>query len=186
MDILDIILLTLSLSIDNFAVSVASSCCGVKTGVKQILKVALSFSFTGLIFLSAGYYGGGKLLKFISSWDHIIGPLILFYLGAKMIKAAFPGKEEKSVCHRFDMNGLKVLLALAVATNIDVLAAGVSMAALEVKIFAVAVFLFLFVSSAVVLGFALGSKMGARFGDTMEAVGGAVLILLSLKIFLEG
>lgn len=186
MDTLDIILLTLSLSIDNFAVSAASSCGEGKAGWAQSAKVALSFSLMGLLFLSAGYYGGGKLLKFISSWDHIIGPLILFYLGAKMIKGAFSGKDDKPVCRKFNMNGLRVLLALAVATNIDVLAAGVSIAALEVKILTVALFLFLFVSLAVVIGFGLGAKLGGRFGEKMEAAGGAVLILLSLKIFLEG
>lgn len=184
MDILDIILLTLSLSIDNFAVSAASSCGGGKAGRAQSAKAALSFSLTGLIFLSAGYYGGGKLLKFISSWDHIIGPLILFYLGAKMIKGAFSKRDDSPVCR--NMNSLKVLLALAVATNIDVLAAGVSIAALEVKIMAVALFLFLFVNSAVLIGFGLGAKLGGRLGDKTEAAGGIVLILLSLKIFLEG
>ena len=186
MDILDIILLTLSLSMDNFAVSAASSCCAAKGGgPAQTAKTALTFSLTGLLFLFAGYYGGVKLLAFISSWDHIIGPLILFYLGAKMIRGAFLPEKDASVCRRPCANGLKVLLALAVATNIDVLAAGVSIAALEVKIFTVAAFLFLFVCSAVVLGFGLGAK-GGRFGGKMEAAGGAVLVLLSLKIFLEG
>ena len=187
MNIIDIILITLSLSIDNFAVSAASSCGGKGCSSVHIFKVAGSFCAMGLLFLFCGYFGGVKLLGYISSWDHIFGPLILFYIGGKMIKGALAERGGAAdSCQRFDMRGLKVLFALALATNIDVLAAGVSMAAFEVDIAAAALFLALFVCLAVILGFTIGSRLGRRFGGRVEAIGGLVLIGLSVKIFLEG
>lgn len=187
MNIIDIILITFSLSIDNFAVSAASSCGGKVCSCGHILKVAGTFCAVGLLFLFCGYFGGVKLLGYISSWDHIVGPLLLFYIGGKMIKGAISQREEDDgSCSRLDMRGLKVLLALALATNIDVLAAGVSIAAFEVNITAAALFLAFFVCAAVVLGFTVGSKLGRRFGGRVEVIGGLVLIGLSVKIFLEG
>lgn len=187
MNIIDIILITFSLSIDNFAVSAASSCSGKGFSCAHIAKVACTFCAVGVLFLFCGYFGGVKLLGYISSWDHIVGPLILFYIGGKMIKGAFFGGNDDSECHsRLDMRGLKVLLALALATNIDVLAAGVSMAAFEVNITAAALFLVFFVCLAVALGFTVGSRLGRSFGNKVEIVGGLVLIGLSVKIFLGG
>lgn len=186
MSILDIILITFSLSIDNFAVSTASSCCGLKFGFKQILKVMSAFSFVGFLCLILGYFGGVKLHNYISSWDHILAPLILFYIGAKMIKGAFEEKDSPQACSKLDMRSLKVLFAMALATNIDVFAAGVSIAIYNVNILKVLAFLIFFICSAVALGFTLGAKLGARFGNKAEIVGGAALVLLSIKIFWEG
>ncbi len=183
---MDIILITFSLSIDNFAVSTASSCCGIKFGLKQIMKVMFAFSFIGFLCLISGYYGGIKLQGYISSWDHLLAALILLYIGAKMIKGAFSPAQEQQACSKLDMRSLKVLFAMALATNIDVFAAGVSIAIYKVNIFEVLAFLVFFICSAVSLGFGLGSKLGSRLGNKAEILGGAALILLSLKIFLEG
>ena len=88
MGIFDIILITLSLCADNFAVS-AAACCGAgKYGIKEIEKVGFSFCTAGLICLLGGYYGGKELHNYISSWDHILAALILFYIGWKMCKTS--------------------------------------------------------------------------------------------------
>ena len=84
------------------------------------------------------------------------------------------------------MRSYKTLFAMAVATNIDVLAVGISMAIYEVNIFVVALFLSCFIICAVNLGFIIGSKMGKILGSKAEMAGGIVLILLSFKIFWEG
>ena len=187
MSIIDIVLITFSLSIDNFAVSAASSCAGRGCSLGHIVKVAFVFCGIGLACLFCGYFGGVKLLSWISSWDHIIGPLILFYIGGKMIGGALSkGGAADSECSKLDMRGAKVLLLLALATNIDVLAAGVSIAAFEVNIAAAAIFLAFFICAAVVLGFTAGVRLGRRFGAKFEIFGGVVLAALSVKIFLEG
>ena len=187
MGIVDIILITLSLSVDNFAVS-AAACCNVrKYAVKDIGKVVFTFCAVGIVCLLGGYYGGRGLHNYISAWDHILAALILLYIGAKMCKTAF--KEIKTgdiTCQAIDMHGCKIMFAMAVATNIDVLAAGISMAIYQVNIWLVALFLTAFVSAAVSLGFTLGSKLGKMFGSKAEMAGAIVLILLSIKVFLEG
>ena len=187
MGILDIILITLSLSVDNFVVS-AAACCNVKKYcIRDILRVILSFCVVGIVCLLGGYYGGKGLHNYISAWDHILAAVILLYIGGKMCKAAF--KEMKTgdnTCPATDMHSYKILFAMALATNIDVLAAGISMAIYQVNIWLVALFLISFISGAVALGFSLGSKLGRILGSKAEMAGGIVLILLSIKIFLEG
>lgn len=187
MGIFDIILITLSLCADNFAVSAAACCGGAKYGLKEIEKVVFSFCTVGLICLLGGYYGGKSLHVYISSWDHILAALILLYIGGKMCKNAFKEiKDGADICPVINMHSYKTLFAMAVATNIDVLAVGISMAIYEVHISVVALFLACFISIAVSLGFILGSKIGKMFGNKAELAGGIVLVLLGFKIFWEG
>lgn len=187
MGIFDIILITLSLCADNFAVSTAACCSTNKYSIKDIEKVVFSFCTVGLVCLLGGYYGGKGLHKYISSWDHILAAVILLYIGVKMFRSTFGNtNKDENICPAINMHSYKTLFAMAVATNIDVLAVGISMAIYEVNIWLVALFLVCFISIAVGLGFMLGSKMGKMFGSKAEFAGGIVLVLLSLKIFWEG
>jgi len=178
----DIIIISLSLSMDNMAVAAASA-CGNKTGGGHVFKTALIFCLTGIVFMTAGFFGGVTLRDFISSWDHWLAFALLIYIGVKMAVESFHTEES---CGKYDMTRVKTLIFLAVATNIDVLAAGVSMAFYRVNLIEVNAILAAFVFSFTVAGFLLGAKLGQRFGKKAELAGGIMLILLSLKIALNG
>ena len=79
----------------------------------------------------------------------------------------------------------KPMLMMAIATSIDALAAGVTFSTLNVNIFLAAglIACTTFVISAI--GVRVGNVFGARFKRPAEVVGGAILILLGIKILLE-
>lgn len=187
MSIVDIIFIAIGLSMDNMAVAAASACGGKNNApLKHIAKVALLFCCVGLVFLTTGFLGGTKLQKFISSWDHWLAFFLLFYIGAKMIKESFTNEPEAKACQKYDMTRFKTLLLLALATNIDVLAAGVSLAFYHVHLPQVLAILGLSVITATAIGFTIGQKLGSYFGKRVEFLGGATLIVLSLKILIGG
>lgn len=172
---------------DNMAVAAASACGGKnRLNFRHMASVSLMFCTVGMVFLAAGFFGGTKLQRFIENWDHWLAFFLLFYIGAKMIKESFTDKAEDNVCKNYDMSHFKTLLLLAVATNIDVFAAGVSLAFYKVTLPIVAVILFCCVAAATLFGFTAGQKLGAYFGKRVEFLGGATLIFLSFKILITG
>ncbi len=182
MSIVDVIILSLSLSMDNMAVAAASGCGGKKCSLSHMFKVAAIFCLAALICLSAGWFGGNKLQNFIAGWDHWVAFALLVYIGVKMIKES----RSPDVCSTYDMTALKALLLMALATNIDVLAVGVSMAFYNVNLGLVLVILLPCVAAATLTGFKIGQKLGAMFGKRVEMAGGIALILISCKILIEG
>lgn len=187
MSIVDILFVAMGLSMDNMAVAAASACGGQKhTAPKHIIKVCLAFCGVGIAFLTAGFFGGTKLQSFISGWDHWLAFFLLFYIGIKMVKESFTNKAEEQVCTKYDMTHLKTLLLLALATNIDVLAAGVSLAFYKVSLPEVLGILTVCIAASTIFGFTAGQKLGAYFGKRVEFLGGATLIVLSVKILITG
>lgn len=182
MNIFDILLICASLSMDNMAVAAASACSKKECSLGISFKTALAFSLTGLFFLLLGWWGGSYLKNYIDSWDHWVSFAILAYIGGKMLISSFK-KEETSTCNIIK---LKVLLFLAVATNIDVFAIGLTLAFYKVCLPLVMLLLGSFIVCFTMGGFFMGKKMGQILGKKAEFLGGAVLILIGLKILLQG
>lgn len=187
MGIVDILFLAIGLSMDNMAVAAASA-CGDKNTVppRHIAKVSLLFCCFGIVFLTIGFFGGVKLQKFIAGWDHWLAFFLLFYIGAKMIKESFANAPAAKACQKYNMTHFKTLFLLALATNIDVLAAGISLAFYNVSLPQVLVILGICIIMATCLGFTIGQKLGGYFGKRVEFLGGATLIILSFKILING
>lgn len=182
MSTLEVFFISLSLSIDNMAVATASGCSGKKHGILQIAKVAAAFALTGIICFIAGWFGGRNLETFIKDWDHWVAFALLGYIGFKMARQAFSKEEDKC----YDITKPSTLFTMALATNIDVLAVGVSLALYNVSLPLVLSILTLCIISATALGFTLGRKLSGKLGKKMELAGGLVLIVLSFKILIEG
>jgi putative Mn2+ efflux pump MntP len=184
MSTLEVILIALGLSMDNMAVAAAAGCGGKNHTFAQIAKIAAVFALAGIICMITGWLGGSELRNIISSWDHWAAFLILCYIGVKMLKEAF-AKLKKPQCARSEILTLKTIATLALATNIDVLAAGVSLALYKVSLIKVLAILSFCIIAATAAGFALGRKLGNKFGAAVELAGGIILIMLGLKILLE-
>ncbi|MDR0734842.1 MAG: manganese efflux pump MntP family protein [Elusimicrobiota bacterium] len=186
MSTLEVILIAASLSMDNMAVAAAVGCGGKNHNFAQIAKVAAVFALAGIICLITGWLGGVKLRNIIASWDHWAAFLILCYIGVKMLKEASAKFKKTPQCASAKMLTLKTVATLALATNIDVLAAGVSLALYEVSLIKVLAILAFCIIAATAAGFALGQKLGNKFGAAVELSGGTILIALGLKILIEG
>ena len=180
MGILELFLIGIGLSMDAFAVAVCKGLGMRRINKGQAAVVALFFgSFQALMPL-IGWTLGRQFAVYIIRVDHWISFLLLTYLGGKMVWEALRGEE--SVSSRFD---LRELFLLAVATSIDALAVGITFAFLRVEILsAIAVIgCTTFVLS--LLGVVVGNRFGSRYQQRAEITGGAILILIGLKILLE-
>lgn len=181
MGIAELFILAVGLSMDAFAVSV---CKGLSLGriTKKHMCIAGAWfgGFQALMPL-LGYFLGNFFTDMITHYAHWIAFVLLLVIGGNMIKEAF-GQEE---CVDNSMTA-KSMLLLAIATSIDALAVGVTFAFLRVSIIPAVSFIGIitFVCSAV--GVKIGSIFGTKYRAKAELCGGIILILIGLKILLDG
>ena len=182
MGILELFILAVGLSMDAFAVSVckglamkkaawtAQLCCGAWFGGFQALMPLI------------GYFLGSLFIDAISAIDHWIAFALLAIIGINMLREALNGEEETADA---DLS-VKTMFLMAVATSIDALAVGISLAMAGVSNIFLAVLLIgvtTFVLSAI--GVRVGNVFGSRYEKKAELMGGVILILLGVKILLE-
>ena len=181
MGIIELLLLAIGLAMDAFAVSVCKGLSVEGAGGKQMFTAGIWFGGFQALMPAVGYLLGSAFTGYISAVDHWIAFVLLCFIGINMIKESF-SKEEEEVGSSF---GFRSMFPMAVATSIDALAVGITFAFLEVNIItavsAIGVITF-FISA---LGIKIGSIFGCRFKAKAERFGGAILILLGLKILLE-
>lgn len=187
MSILDIIVIALGVSADAFAVSMCKGVEMKKFIAKYALLIALFFGGFQMLMPLIGWAAGSLFQKYITSFDHWIAFGLLLILGGKMVYDGIFDKEKKGK-EQEDKPlklGLLSLLLMAIATSIDALAVGVTFAFLTVNIW-VAISIIgatTFVFS--LIGVGIGVKVGDKFKNKAEILGGVILILLGVKILLE-
>lgn len=177
----EILLLGIGLSMDAFAVSVCKGLAVQRADGKTALVCGAWFgSFQALMPL-AGYFLGRVFAEAIQAVDHWVAFGLLVLVGGNMIKEALSDEEENSTP---DLS-VKAMLPLAVATSIDALAVGISLAMTEAPIWTsvTVIGITTFVLSAV--GVTIGGIFGNKFQKKAEVFGGVVLIALGCKILLE-
>lgn len=184
MNILSSLLVALGLSMDNFAVTVASGCCHrLRIPKTYILKVSVLFALAHFAMFSAGWLFGAGAERYIGAVDHWIAFLILVFIGGRMIKESRGKQEKEDAC---ELHSLRTLLALAVATSVDALLVGMGLAFTAAPFWPTVWTLSACVLATSAAGFWLGAFLGRKFGKIMEALGGVVLIVIGLKLLLEG
>ncbi|WP_424245035.1 putative Mn2+ efflux pump MntP [Elusimicrobium posterum] len=176
------LLVAAGLSMDNFAVSLAAGCTpNIKP--KNILSAALAFVVAHIVMFSLGWFGGAGVGKYIHAYDHWVAFGLLFFISVKMLKEAFFSKEE--ACANITKD-LKTICLIAIATSIDAFAVGLSLSFLDFNFVLSVSCISFFVFLTTVLGFKLGSKFGDKFGKKAEVFGGLVLLVIAVKILLDG
>ncbi len=182
MSIIEIILLAVGLSMDSLAVSVTSGIILKQCAYKHILRIAFVLAFFQALFTLLGYLLGFSFLKYITSIDHWIAFAMLLYLGGNMIWESMHEEEVES-----KMNPLctKTLCGLGVATSIDALAVGISLAMMQTSLFEVisiiGVVTFLFSA----FGVYFGCKVGTKLNLKLDLIGGIILMGIGIKILIE-
>ena len=176
----ELFILAVGLSMDAFAVSVCKGLSLGKIKAKHMCLAGIWFGGFQALMPLVGYFLGSFFADVITKYSHWIAFALLAFLGAKMIKESFESEELD------DNMGWKTMLVLAVATSIDASAVGVTFAFLDVNIlFAVIVIgVTTFVFSAA--GVKIGSVFGEKYKSKAEIAGGIILILIGLKILLDG
>ena len=185
MNLFNVLLIGIGLAMDAAAVSL---CKGLAVGKAKMRHCVLAGAYFGIfqgLMPAIGYALGRTFADFINAFDHWVAFILLALIGANMLKESF--EEECGECQSSSF-APAVMLPMAVATSIDALAVGVTfsfdMNWMELLIAVAIIAAVTFAISAVAVR--LGSLLGARFGDWAERAGGIVLILMGVKILLEG
>ena len=178
---IELFLLGIGLAMDAFAVSVCKGLGMRRLNKKQTLIIGLYFGGFQALMPLIGYYLGSLFADMVTRYSHWVAFALLLAIGGNMIKESLG--EEENVSN--DM-GFKSMLLLAIATSIDALAVGVSLAFLKVAILPAVLFIgcITFVCSAA--GVKIGSIFGDKYQSKAELCGGIILILIGIKILLDG
>jgi putative Mn2+ efflux pump MntP len=176
--------IALGLAMDAFAVSIGLGLSLKPATSGQTFRLASSFGLFQFIMPILGWSAGETLIRHIEKYDHWIAFALLLGVGGKMIHESLePEKDSKA--ERSDPTRGISLLVLSVATSLDSLAVGLSLAALRVAIVFPAVIIGVVAFTMTVIGMKIGPALGKVIGRRAELLGGVVLILIGIRILAE-
>ena len=187
MSIFELFILAVGLSMDAFAVAICKGLATTKLKTRHMLITGAWFGGFQAIMPLIGYFLGTAFAKYVTAIDHWIALVLLCGIGGNMIKESFE-KEEENECE-CDNYGIKTMFVMAIATSIDALAAGISLA-MDLKgnntyAFIAVAFIGVITFTLSAFGVKIGNIYGAKFKSKAEFAGGLILILLGIKILLE-
>ena len=183
MHIAELLIIALGFSMDAFAVSVCKGLSTPQVRLRHMLTVGVWFGGFQALMPLIGYLVGRTFASYIEAFDHWIAFVLLGFVGCNMIREALWGEEETTD----DSFCVGTMLVMAVATSIDALAGGVAFALMpdaNIGLTVAAIGAVTFVASAT--GVKMGNLFGARFRSRAELIGGIILVLMGVKLLLEG
>lgn len=185
MDVWELLLIGVGLSMDAFAVSVCKGLGMRKVNMRTSTVLALFFGGFQALMPLIGWALGSQFLWLIEPIDHWIAFGLLAFIGGKMLVEAVRGEDEEADEGDAERIDLSEFLMLAIATSIDALAVGISFAALSVQIVPAITLIGVTTFLLTYVGVAVGHFFGARWQRPASIAGGIVLILIGCKILLE-
>lgn len=187
MGIGELFLLAVGLSMDAFAVSVCKGLAMKKATLKAEATCGLWFGGFQALMPTVGFFLGALFADAIEAFDHWVAFALLAIIGINMLKEAMEKKDESGDNPEKDADlSVKTMFLMAVATSIDALAVGISLAMVgSVNIWLAAAFIGICTCLLSALGVKIGNVFGSRYEKKAELAGGVILILLGVKILLE-
>ena len=184
MGVLELILLSIGVSMDAFAVSVCKGLSMRRAGLREGLICGLWFGGFQAAMPLIGYFLGRSFAGLIGAVDHWVAFILLAIIGINMLKEAFSSECD---CENHDGDlSPKTMFVMAVATSIDALAVGISLAmAGNVQIFSAVGLIGVVTCVFCIVGVKVGNVFGSLFEKPAQIAGGGILVLLGLKILLE-
>ena len=181
MGLLELFLLAIGLSMDAFAVSVCKGLAMQKVNFRSAAICGVWFGGFQALMPFIGYLLGAGFEKYINAVASWIAFVLLALIGGNMIREAL-SKEEENASAALDV---KTMFLMAVATSIDALAVGITFAFLQMDILPAVLLIASITFGLSLLGVIIGNRFGNRFQKKAEITGGAVLVLIGVKILLE-
>ena len=174
MGIIELILLSIGLGMDAFAVSVCKGISMKKMNWKKACIIGLYFGGFQAIMPVIGYFFGSSFESIITNIDHWIAFILLAIIGAKMIQEAFQKEEEE---YNEDIS-VKTMIVLSIATSIDALAVGITFAFLKVNLLLAITLIGTITFILSVIGTKIGNRFGDKYKSKAELAGGIILIII--------
>lgn len=182
---------------DAFAVSITAGITIRRVTHRHIFRIAFHFGLFQFMMPILGWLAGSTVSQYIKDFDHWIAFALLLTIGGKMLLDARKGPSRSGAGEDSDERGLPhlrpgrdptrgwMLIMLSVATSIDALAVGLSMAFLNVSIWLPSVIIGIIAGVLTVVGIRFGSRLGSKCGRWADTVGGLVLIAIGAKILVS-
>lgn len=185
MGIVELLVLAVGVSMDAMAVSVCKGLAMKKATFRNAMTCGIWFGGFQALMPLAGFYLGTIFADAIRKFDHWVAFVLLGIIGINMLKEAL---EKGDSCSVQDADlSFKTMLLMAIATSIDALAVGISLAmVLEGgQIFLAVLLIGIMTCSLSALGVKIGNVFGCKFEKRAQIAGGVILVLLGTKILLE-
>lgn len=186
MSFIELFFVSVSLAMDAFAVSVSNGLMLPKIKIRHAIIFGSFFGGFQFIMPLIGYALASRFAQYIVSFDHWIAFILLAIIGGGMIKDSFSEEEASAAQTESKIMSASNLTALAIATSIDALAVGVTLALMpgtNIWFSCLVIGIVAFVIS--YIGVMLGKKISGVFQSYAARVGGCVLIIIGLKILIE-
>jgi putative Mn2+ efflux pump MntP len=177
-----LVLIGLALAMDCLAVSFTIGACRSTRRLEAALILGLIFGLFQAGMTLLGWLLGSGFASVISAYDHVVASSLLFLIGAKMI---IDGIRDEKGENPPDIFSPSTVILLAVATSIDALAIGMSFAFLEVSPVLPAVIIGVIAAGVTIFGVFAGCRVGEILGRRVDIIGGAILILIGVRILIE-
>lgn len=185
LEVAELLLLALGLSMDAFAVSICKGLSMKKAGLREGAICGAWFGGFQAAMPLAGFFLGSLFAEAIQKFDYWVAFGLLALIGANMLKEAFSKKCDECEEHTADL-GFKTMFLLAVATSIDAAAVGVSLAMGQANIWLAITLIGVVTFAMCAVGVKIGNVFGSRYEKKAQAVGGFILIGLAVKFLVEG
>jgi len=179
-DIASIIVIGTGVSLDCFAVAVAGSISMRRLSHVQILRASVAFGLFQAAMLVLGWLLGQTVVDLVQSFAHWLAFGLLLIVGGRMLKEAFEEKSEGGT----DITRGFALVALSIATSIDAMAVGLSLAFLESRVLIAAPAIGTITFAFSLAGFYGGKRIGNLMGRWAEVIGGLALIGIGIRVLL--
>lgn len=177
----EIIIIAIGLALDAFAVSIGGGAQGQLHSKRDAARLAFHLGLFQFLMPIIGWFLGSQISNIIAEYDHWIAFSLLVFIGGKMIKEAY---DETKQYKTNPSKGITLVL-LSIATSIDALAVGFSLALLDIRILFPSLIIGVITATMSLMGIYLGKKFGEKFGSKMEIIGGMILIGIGIKILIE-
>ena len=179
---LNILGISVALGMDAFAVAIAAGLAIERLTGRHVFRLAFFFGFFQFMMAVLGWFAGRTIDVYISTYDHWVAFGLLVAIGSKMLLEAWTGKVPAG---RNDPTRGWTVIVLSVATSIDALAAGLSMAFIGVSIWLPSVVIGIVAAAMTVIGIRFGNRFGRKGGRWAELLGGVVLIGIGIHILIS-
>ena len=183
MDLISVIIIGVGLSMDAFAAALVKGLCSKDLRYRLALKVGAYFGFFQGFMVWLGYTLGLSFSSLIDSFDHWVAFVLLALIGGKMIYEGFQPKDLS--CEVDPGTNVKAMVTISIATSIDALAVGISLALLSTEIVSTSMIIALVTFILSFLGVRIGKRWASKLDNTAEIVGGLDLIGIGLKILID-
>jgi putative Mn2+ efflux pump MntP len=182
LDLIDIVSVALGLAMDAFAVSIAATGTGKINNKRAIFRLSFHFGFFQFIMPILGWFVGAKLEPIISTYDHWVAFFLLQFVAFRMVISIKKGNELGSIN---DPSKGYSLIILSLATSIDALAVGFSLAMIKINILYPSLIIGLITATMSLVGIVIGNYTNQKLGKTSAIIGGVILSIIGFRILIS-